>query len=147
MKKSIVLILSLLFSFYSAQKNEKYVRIDFSSICCGTPYEKPLLDYTKEFSQQNKLKKFEVWLETGLGYEGEFALFIGIDELNKTKKTKFISGLKALVDDFESNRNINQDGNIRLSDEFVAKDQLIKRQNNPTNQFSKVVLYDPKVRK
>ena len=55
--------------------------------------------------------------------------------------------MKALVDDFESKRNNNQDGNIRLSDEFVAKDQLIKRQNNPTNQFSKVVLYDPKVRK
>jgi len=147
MKKSILFIFILLFSISSAQKNEKFVRVDFSSICCGTPSEKPLMDYTKEFSQKNKLKKFEIWLETGLGYEGEFALFIGIDNLSKKKRSKFISGLKTLVDDFESKRNINQDGNIRLSDEFAAKDQLIKRQNNPTNQFSKVVLYDPKVRK
>ena len=146
MKKSIVLILSLLFSFYSAQKNEKYVRIDFSSICCGAPSEKPFLDYTKEFSQQNKLKKFEVWLETGLGYEGEFALFIGIDELNKTKKTKFISGLKALVDDFESKRNNNQDGNIRFHDDLVKKDELIKKQNKRTNRYSKLVLYNPKIK-
>lgn len=147
MKKSILFIFILLFSISSAQKNEKFVRVDFSSICCGTPSEKPLMDYTKEFSQKNKLKKFEIWLETGLGYEGEFALFIGIDNLSKKKRSKFISVLKNLVDDFESKRNKNQDGNIRLSDEFATKDQLIKRQNNPTNQFSKVVLYDQKVRK
>ena len=101
MKKSILFIFILLFSISSAQQNEKFVRVDFSSICCGTPSEKPLLDYTKEFSQQNKLKKFEVWLETGLGYEGEFALFIGIDELNKTKKrspgTKNSQDLKAVL--------------------------------------------------
>lgn len=142
MKKLLLLLFIFLFSVISAQKNEKYVRIDYSSICCGTPSEKPLMDYLKDFSQKNKLKSFEIWLETGLGYEGEFALFIGIDALKMKSKEKFILGLKSLVNDFESKRNINQDGNIRLSEEFFTKDFLIKRKNKPANQFSKVVLYN-----
>ena len=132
----------LLFCLISAQKNEKYLRIDYSSICCGTPSEKPLMDYLKDFSQKNKLKNFEIWLETGLGLEGEFALFIGIDHLNDKQKKKLISGLKTLVVEFENKRNTNHDGNIQLNEEFVPKDAIIKKQNKPTDRFSKLVLYN-----
>ena len=59
MRKTISILFILLFSISFAQKNEHYVRIDFSSICCGPPSEKPLMDFVEEFRQQNKLKDQE----------------------------------------------------------------------------------------
>lgn len=149
MRKTISILFILLFSISFAQKSEKYVRIDFSSICCGPPSEETLMDFVEKFRQENKLKDFEIWMETGLGFEGEYALYIGLDPFKcKTKrKEKFISGLKNIVDDFESKRNNNQDGNIFIREELVDNEELIKKQKMPTNQFSKMVMYNPEVRK
>ncbi len=122
------------------------MRIDFSSICCGPPSDQPFINYLEEFRQKNKLKDFEIWLETGLGDEGEYALYIGVDRLNPKKENTFISGIKSIVNDFESSRNINQDGNIRFHDDLVKKDELIKKQNKRTNRYSKLVLYNPKIK-
>lgn len=146
MKKLLLFSFPLLFAISFAQKNEKYVRIDFSSICCGPPSDQPLINYLEEFRQKNKLKDFEIWLETGLGDEGEYALYIGVDRLNPKKENTFISGIKSIVNDFESSRNINQDGNIRFHDDLVKKDELIKKQNKRTNRYSKLVLYNPKIK-
>lgn len=143
MRKTISILFILLFSLSFAQKSEKYVRIEFSSICCGPPSEKPLMDFVEEFRQQNKLKDFEIWLETGLGYEGEYALYIGLDQFKckKKRQEKFIAGLKTIVDDFQSKRNNNQDGNIFFREELVEKEEIIKKQETHTNRFSKMVLY------
>ena len=146
MKKLLLFSFPLLFAISFAQKNEKYVRIDLSSICCGPPSDQPLINYLEEFRQKNKLKDFEIWLETGLGDEGEYALYIGVDRLNPKKENTFISGIKSIVNDFESSRNINQDGNIRFHDDLVKKDELIKKQNKRTNRYSKLVLYNPKIK-
>lgn len=146
MKKLLLFSFPLLFAISFAQKNEKFVRIDFSSICCGPPSDQPLINYLEEFRQKNKLKDFEIWLETGLGDEGEYALYIGVDRLNPKKENTFISGIKSIVNDFESSRNINQDGNIRFHDDLVKKDELIKKQNKRTNRYSKLVLYNPKIK-
>ena len=146
MKKLLLFSFPLLFAISFAQKNEKFVRIDFSSICCGPPSDQPFINYLEEFRQKNKLKDFEIWLETGLGDEGEYALYIGVDRLNPKKENTFISGIKSIVNDFESSRNINQDGNIRFHDDLVKKDELIKKQNKSTNRYSKLVLYNPKIK-
>ena len=146
MKKLLLFSFPLLFAISFAQKNEKFVRIDFSSICCGPPSDQPLINYLEEFRQKNKLKDFEIWLETGLGDEGEYALYIGVDRLNPKKENTFISGIKSIVNDFESSRNINQDGNIRFHDDLVKIDELIKKQNKSTNRYSKLVLYNPKIK-
>ena len=146
MKKLLLFSFPLLFAISFAQKNEKFVRIDFSSICCGPPSDQPLINYLEEFRQKNKLKDFEIWLETGLGDEGDYALYIGVDRLNPKKENTFISGIKSIVNDFESSRNINQDGNIRFHDDLVKKDELIKKQNKLTNRYSKLVLYNPKIK-
>ena len=146
MKKLLLFSFPLLFAISFAQKNEKFVRIDFSSICCGPPSDQPLINYLEEFRQKNKLKDFEIWLETGLGDEGEYALYIGVDRLNPKKENTFISGIKSIVNDFESSRNINQDGNIRFHDDLVKKDELSKKQNKSTNRYSKLVLYNPKIK-
>lgn len=130
MKKSALIVFILLFFISNAQKNEKYVRIDFSSICCGTPSEKPLMDYIEKFRQQNKWKDFEIWEETGLGDEGEYALFVGIDALKCKKKKLLISGLKSIIANFERNRNNNHDGNLLLGEDLVAKEELIKKRIN-----------------
>lgn len=143
MRKLISIFFIFLFSLAFAQKNENYIRIDFSSICCGPPSEKPLVDFIEKFRQENKLKNFEIWQETGLGYEGEYALYIGIDQLKckKKKKEKFITGMKTLINTFTEKRNNNQDGHINFREELVKKEELIKKQKTPSNRFSKMLLY------
>ena len=143
MRKLISIFFIFLFSLAFAQKNENYIRIDFSSICCGPPSEKPLVDFIENFRQENKLKDFEIWQETGLGYEGEYALYIGIDQFKckKKKKEKFITGMKTLINTFTEKRNNNQDGHINFREELVKKEELIKKQKTPSNRFSKMLLY------
>ncbi len=142
MRKLISIFFIFLFSLAFAQKNENYIRIDFSSICCGPPSEKPLVDFIENFRKENKLKDFEIWQETGLGHEGEYALYIGIDQLKckKKKKEKFITGMKTLINTFTEKRNNNQDGHINFREDLVKKEELIKKQKTPSNRFSKIQL-------
>lgn len=136
MKKLILLIFIFVFTISYAQKNKNYLRIDFSSICCGPPSEKPITDYIEEFRKKNNWENFEIWQESRLGYEGEYSLFIGIDALDDRKKKIFISGLEKLISNIEKNRDINHDGNIDLRDKLLNQDELIHKQKTPPNEFS-----------
>lgn len=141
MKNTFLLLFTLLFSYSFAQTNKKYVRIDFNSICCGPPSDQIILDYLGNFQKQNKLGDFEMWKETGLGREGEYALFIGLDQLNCTNKKKFISGLEKVAAHFEAKRNKNQDGIIQLQKNLIKKKELAIKQQKPTNQRSELIPY------
>ncbi|MFC6267800.1 hypothetical protein [Frigoriflavimonas asaccharolytica] len=141
MKKLIILCLILMLSFSYGQKNLKYIEVGFSSICCGTPSSQPIIDYIKNFQKQNKLKNFEIWKESGLGYEGEYALYIGIDQLNKRKKALFLTELKSISETFNKNRNNNHDGYINIGEVLISKESIIKNKEKPRNRFSKTTVF------
>jgi len=77
-----------------SQTNKNYITVDYSSICCGTPSEKPVIYFVKSFEKKNKLKSFEIFVERGLGKEGEHAFYIGIDNLNRESIQVFFRRIK-----------------------------------------------------
>ncbi|SIQ51308.1 hypothetical protein SAMN05880574_1157 [Chryseobacterium sp. RU37D] len=113
-----------------AQKSQNYLQISYSSICCGTPSDSPVMDYLSIFEKKNKIKGLEVYKQSGLGREGEYNLYIGTDNLSKTQKTSFINGLKTAIDNQNSARAKNRDGIVNFSEtEIVKKADLMNARN------------------
>lgn len=130
MKK--IFITTALFSslFFLAQKSENYLQIGYASVCCGTPSDKPVMDYIKGFQQKNKIRSLEVYKQSGLGREGEYNLYIGTDGLSKTQKTQLVSGLKSAVSSQNSTRKKQSDGLVNFdAAETVRKADFSKARN------------------
>lgn len=129
MKK--ILILSFLFyiTLIFSQKNENYYKVSFSSICCGTPSQKPVSDFINSFQKKNKLKQLEVISKHGLGKEGEFAIYIGIDRLSKKQKLSFINGLNKVTQNQNKVRNENHDGFVNFDSKEIVKKEDLKKIN------------------
>lgn len=100
--------------FFFSQKSMSYLQISYGSICCGTPSTKPVTDYIKKFEKSNHLKAFEVLKQGGLGREGEFNLYIGIDRLGKKKKSTFIKGLQSAIASQNKKRKQDSDGTVNF---------------------------------
>ncbi|WBV57964.1 hypothetical protein PFY10_05850 [Chryseobacterium daecheongense] len=129
MKKIAILFSIFCFSFFFSQKNQNYLEVGYASICCGTPSEDPVINYISKFQKKNKTKPFEIYKQSGLGREGEFNLYIGIDSLAKTKKKKFISGLKAAISSQNAVRKSNS-GNVNFDEtQIVTKADLANSRN------------------
>lgn len=90
----ILFYLMLMPVFAISQTNKSFIMISYSSICCGTPPEKPIIDFIKNFEKKNKLKQYEMFVESGLGKEGEFAFYIGTDNMKPKQLKSFNDGLK-----------------------------------------------------
>jgi len=129
--KKIVLALGLFsFTFFFSQKNENYLEIGYHSICCGTPSDKPVMNFINQFKAKNKIKNFEVYKQSGLGREGEFNLYVGTDKFSKTQKTKFVQGLKAAIDSQNARKKPNSDGDVSFDEtQIVKKADLSKARN------------------
>ncbi|ROI00121.1 hypothetical protein [Chryseobacterium daecheongense] len=129
--KKIVLTLSVLcFSFFYSQKNQNYLEVSYGSICCGPPSDVPVMNYITQFQKKNKLKAFEIYEQSGLGREGEFSFYIGIDKLSKTQKSNFIKGLKAVVKAQNDKRNESRDGIVYFEESApVTQSDLSKKTN------------------
>ncbi len=130
MKKILFTLGLFLSTFFFAQKSENYLQIGYASICCGTPSDKPVMDFVGQFQKKNKIKELEVYKQSGLGREGEYNLYIGIDKLSKTQKTSFIKGLKKAIDAQNSARRENRDGIVNFNEtELVKKADLSNARN------------------
>lgn len=130
MKKLILSALLFCSTFFFSQKNQSYAVISYSSICCGTPTSKPVMDYLKQFEDSNRLNTFEVITQTGLGKEGEHNFYIGIDALDKGQKSKFFKGLQSVIDSQNKNRRKNSDGFVGFDPKVtVHKADLTKFKN------------------
>ncbi|GAA5083123.1 hypothetical protein GCM10023210_01310 [Chryseobacterium ginsengisoli] len=129
--KKILLTIGLFSSvLFFAQKSENYLQIGYHSICCGTPSDKPVMDFISQFQKKNKIKGFETYRQSGLGREGEFNIYIGTDGFSKSQKTKFISGLKAAIDNQNNTRQKNRDGRVSFEQtETVKKADLSNARN------------------
>lgn len=124
--KNLIVTLSIFCStFIFAQKNQNYVQISYSSICCGTPSTAPVMNYLSQFQKKNKTNALEVLQQSGLGREGEFNLYIGFDKLSKTQKTKLINGLNTAISVQNNKRNQNSDGIVHFEpNKTIAKTDL-----------------------
>ncbi|WP_419870534.1 hypothetical protein [Chryseobacterium sp. CT-SW4] len=133
--KSVLLLIGFCCSvFLFAQKNQSYLSIGYTSICCGTPSEEPVINYIKQFQKKNRLKEFEVLIQRGLGREGEFELYIGVDQLSKAQKSRFINGLQATLTTQNSQRKPNKDG-------FVNFDEAQVLTSKDLSDFKNLTIY------
>lgn len=131
--KKIFLTIAIFGSvFFLAQKSKTFLQIDYTSMCCGTPSTVPVTNYIESFQKKNSARPIEVFVQPGMGREGEFRLYLGIDTLSKAKRKKFIQGLEATVTSQNNTRNKNSDGSVFFTpSETVAKENL-KKINNLT---------------
>jgi len=131
--KKIVLIIGLFSAvLFSAQKSETYLSLDYNSMCCGTPSTNPVMTYIEAFQSKNIGKPIEVYRQSGLGREGEFKLFIGIDALSKSKRKQFIKGLEETVTSQNNKRNRSSDGSVFFTPTQVLSKENLKQINNLT---------------
>lgn len=120
--KKILLTIGLFSTvLFFAQKSENYLQVGYHSICCGTPSDKPVMDFISQFQKKNKIKNFEVYRQSGLGREGEFNLYIGTDTFSKTQKIKFVEGLKAAINNQNKMKKANRDGNVSFDETMTVK--------------------------
>lgn len=130
MKKLFLTIAVFSCVFFFAQKSENYIEIGYNSICCGTPSSAPVMNYINSF--QGKKNTLEIYRQSGLGREGEYKLFIGIDALSKSKKVKFIKGLEAAINSQNKSRNENSDGIVDFNSRTIIKKEKLSTLNNLT---------------
>ncbi|MFC5978046.1 hypothetical protein [Flavobacterium salmonis] len=139
---TIALVIIPVFAF--SQKDKNYIIVGYSSICCGSPSEKPIMDYVKNFEKKNKLKPFEIFVEHGLGKEGEHAFYIGTDNLN-TKLTKsFMDGLKIMATNQNKKRSKNGDGYVNVDNKLIPNSTLKSIKVKPKTSISSLEIYDYK---
>jgi len=131
MKKIFLIFGVFISTFFFAQKSENFYEISYNSICCGPPSTAPVMNYIETFQKKNKGKVVEIFRQSGLGREGEFKLFIGIDALSKSQRSKFIKGLETAVNSQNNAKNQGSDGNVDFNSQPVKKENL-KQINNLT---------------
>lgn len=130
MKKVLATIGLFSSVLFFAQKSESYLQVGYASVCCGTPSDKPVMDYLAQFKSKNSVKSLEVYKKSGLGREGEYNLYIGTDGLSKTQKTAFINGLKSTVNSQNKARRTNSTGMVNFDEnETVPKIDLMNARN------------------
>lgn len=130
MKKIIVIVALFSFGMFFSQKNQNYLEISYSSICCGTPSTTPVINYVSQFQKKNKTKAFEILQQRGLGREGEFNLYISTDQLSKTQKVNFLKGLKSAISSQNTKRNESSEGIVNFeSSKTVTKSDLASIKN------------------
>jgi len=129
--KNLILTLSIFCcTFVFAQKNENYIEIGYSSICCGTPSTDPVINYINQFQKKNKTKPFEILQHQGLGREGEFNLYISTSQLSQSQKTNFVKGLQSAISSQNIKRKENSDGTVNFQEtQTVTKGDLAKIKN------------------
>jgi hypothetical protein len=145
MKKLLQLIISaLVFNPFIAfsQTNQNYIIVGYSSICCGTPSEKPIMDYIKNFERKNKLKPFEMFVEYGLGKEGEHAFYIGTDALSNKLIKSFLDGLNITAANQNKKRSKNADGYVNVENKLTSNSTLENIKIKPRTRSSSLEIYD-----
>lgn len=134
MKKVVLIIGIFTCAFFFAQKSKTYLYLDYNSMCCGTPSTNPVMTYIETFQNKNKRNPIEVYRQSGLGREGEFKLFIGIDALSKSQRKQFIKGLEETVALQNNKRNRSSDGSV-----FFTPTQTLSKEN--LNKLNNLTIY------
>ncbi len=128
--KKLPFLLVFLSVFLFSQKNEKYLKIGFNSTCCGPASSKDVLDYLQNFEKKQKLKPFEIIYQRGLGREGEYAIFVGVDALNPKRLNRLKKEMKDLIENQNKHKESESVGYITFEkDTTFTKKQLSELKN------------------
>lgn len=145
MKLFVILAFLINTNYAISQTNESYIMLGYTSICCGTPTKKQVINYIKNFETQNKLLPFEIFIENGLGKEGEFAFYIGTDNLINTKLLNlFMNGLKITATEQNKQRSKNGGGFVNVYEKLIQKAILKSIKIKPRNRISSIKIFDYK---
>ncbi|WP_347217501.1 hypothetical protein [Chryseobacterium sp.] len=132
MKK--VLLAATLFcsAFLFSQKNQNYLKIGYTSVCCGPASEKPVIIYLKEFKRKNQIKSLEILIQRGLGREGEFELYVGTDFLTINQNKRLVRGLTAVISNQNNNKKQENIGTVFFDPTDIAHQQDLTNAKNLT---------------
>ena len=121
--KSLVFILFIsifsLSSFAQQKKNKEKslyypVVVQFHSVCCGVPSDKPLIQYITTFKKANKIQKINAIKIFPMGREGEYYLAFSLKEMNRRQKFLFRNKLKPIVDKMKDKGNATVEENMNI---------------------------------
>ena len=121
--KSLVFILFIsifsLSSFAQQKKNKEKslyypVVVQFHSVCCGVPSDKPLIQYITTFKKANKIQKINAIKIFPMGREGEYYLAFSLKEMNRRQKFLFRNKLKPIVDKMKDKGNAIVEENVNI---------------------------------
>ncbi|QIY89579.1 hypothetical protein [Chryseobacterium gallinarum] len=130
MKKVLLTISTFCFAFFFSQKSQNYLEISYSSVCCGTPSEEPVISSLRQFEKKNKIKGMEILIQSGLGREGEFNLYVGTDKLNAKQKKQLIQNLSAVTALQNGKRKGNSSGFVNFDPTVtVSQPDLMNARN------------------
>lgn len=130
MKKVLLAVALFCSAFFFSQKNQNYLKIGYTSVCCGTASEKPVISYLKEFERKNQIRSLEILIQKGLGRESEFELYVGTDFMTINQKKRLIRGLTASVSNQNNNKKSENIGNINFdSTDIVHQEDLVNIKN------------------
>ena len=129
----ILFISIITLTSFAQQKKEKSlyypVVVQFHSVCCGVPSDKPLIQYINSFKKVNKIQKINAIKISPMGREGEYYLAFPLKEMNRRQKFLFRNKLKTITDKMKDKGNATVEENMN-----IFKSEL------PRNvKFSKVV--------
>ncbi len=142
--KIIIIVLGIIPVLTFSQTNKNYNAVGYGSMCCGSPSEKPIMDLVKHFEKKNKLKPFEIFVEFGLGKEGEHVYYIGTDNLSTTLLKSFSSELKITISNLNKQRIKNRDGSVNLQEELIPNSTLKNIKIKPRTKISSLEIYNYK---
>jgi hypothetical protein len=112
--KTLLCILSIsIFTFTSqAQQNKKKekslfypVVVQFHSVCCGVPSEKPLTQFIATFKKDNQIQKINAIKISPMGKEGEYYLAFPLKELNRKQKFLFWNKISKVTEKMKDKGN------------------------------------------
>ena len=120
---------SLMFSFFisiftltsfAQQKKKKEkslfypVVVQFHSICCGVPSEKPLTQFITTFKKANHIQKINAVKISPMGKEGEYYLAFSLKEMDRKQKFLFRNKLKNITDKMKDKGNASVEENMNI---------------------------------
>lgn len=129
MKKFFPLLLIVLISCsLQNQKKEQnndteYLSIYFESICCGAPNNIEILNFTQNYFKNKKLYSPKIYKHSGLGFEGEYRLYISLKSLNLKQKEDFLKKIQKNIDQQNSKRDSNSTGIIQYG-QLVSEEKM-----------------------
>ena len=121
--KSLVLILSIsivtLTSFAQQKKKKEKslfypVVVQFHSICCGVPSDKPLTQFITTFKKSNRISKINAIKISPMGKEGEYYLAFTLKEMDRKQKFLFRNKLKNITDKMKDKGNVSVEENMNI---------------------------------
>ena len=132
MRKIVLAAALFCFTCFYSQKNQSYLAINYGSVCCGPPSEKPVISFLKEFKRKNQIKSLEIIRQSGMGREGEFNLYVGTDFLTRNQRSRLIRGITATVSNQNNDRKQYSNGTVFFDSTSIVSQQNLMNAKNLT---------------